>query len=123
VGDTAAAATYWTDDVEVRRGLGQLVAGRDAYQRILLPDSAAVRRGTALIYERSTSSVDVSTQWPLAYESGTWVAHLGSVAGPEVIRGRYGAQWVKRGSRWLIRGEVYVALHCAGVGCDFSAAP
>jgi ketosteroid isomerase-like protein len=122
-GDTAAAATYWTEDVEIRRGLGQLVVGRSAYQRILLPDSAAVQRGTALIYERTTSSVDVSTQWPLAYESGEWAAHLGSATGAVVIRGRYGAQWVKRGSRWLIRGEVYVALSCAGAGCEYSAAP
>jgi ketosteroid isomerase-like protein len=122
-GDTASAATYWTEDVEIRRGLGQLVVGRSAYQRILLPDSAAVHRGTALIYERTTSSVDVSTQWPLAYESGEWAAHLGSATGAVVIRGRYAAQWVKRGSRWLIRGEVYVALTCAGAGCEYSAAP
>ena len=122
-GDTAAAATYWTDDVEIRRGLGLLVVGRSAYQQILLPDSAAVRNGTALWYERNPVSVDVSAQWPLAYEAGEWAAHQGTAAGPVVIRGRYSAQWVKRGSRWLIRGEVYVALSCAGIGCDLSAAP
>ena len=122
-GDTATAATFWTDDVEIRRGLGLLVLGRSAYQRILLPDSAAVRTGTALWYERNPVSVEVSTQWPLAYETGEWAAHQGTSGGPVVIRGRYSAQWVKRGSRWLIRGEVYVALSCAGIGCDLSAAP
>lgn len=122
-GDTAAAATFWTDDVEIRRGLGALVVGRSAYQRILLPDSAAVRNGTALWYQRNPVSVDVSTKWPLAYEAGEWEAHQGSITGPVVIRGRYSAQWVKRGSQWFIRGEVYVALSCAGVGCALSAAP
>ena len=29
--DTAAVASFWTDDVEIRRGLGSLVTGRDAY--------------------------------------------------------------------------------------------
>ena len=122
-GDTAEAARYWTDDVEIRRGLGPLVVGRTAYQKILLPDSAAQRAGTALVYERTPSTVEVSTRWPLAYESGNWAAHLGNATGPVVIRGRYSAQWVKSGARWLIRGEVYVALSCAGVGCFNEAMP
>ena len=122
-GDTAEAARYWTDDVEIRRGLGPLVVGRAAYQKILLPDSAAQRAGTGLVYERTPSAVDVSTRWPLAYESGNWAAHLGSATGAVVIRGRYSAQWVKSGARWLIRGEVYVALSCAGVGCNNEAMP
>ena len=122
-GDTAEAARYWTDDVEIRRGLGPLVVGRAAYQRLIVPDSAARLAGTDLIYERTPSSVEVSTRWPLAYESGNWVGHLGSANGPVVIRGRYGAQWVKQETRWLIRGEVYVALSCAGVGCSYEAMP
>ena len=123
VGDTAELASYWTDDVEIRRGLGQLVVGRNAYLRLFVPDVVAVERGTALVYERTPMSVEVSTQWPLAYEGGDWIAHVGSVSGPAVIRGRYSAQWVKRGARWLIRGEVYVALRCAGIGCSYAAAP
>ena len=122
-GDTAEAARYWTEDVEIRRGLGPLVVGRAAYQKIILPDSAARAAGTELVYERMPSSVEVSPRWPLAYESGTWAGHLGSAKGPAVIRGSYGAQWVKRGAQWLIRGEVYVALNCAGVGCNYEAMP
>ena len=122
-GDTAQVSRYWTDDVDIRRGLGQLVVGRNAYLRLFVPDSVAVERGTALVYERTPISVEVSTQWPLAYEAGEWIAHLGGAAGPAVIRGRYSAQWVKRGARWLIRGEVYVALSCAGLGCSYAAAP
>ena len=121
-GDTAEAARYWTGDVEIRRGLGQLVVGRNAYQRLLVPDAAAVESGTALTYERTPASVEVSAQWPLAYETGEWTGHLAGASRLVVTRGRYSAQWVKRGTRWLIRGEVYVALSCAGAGCTYSAA-
>jgi ketosteroid isomerase-like protein len=121
--DTAAVARFWTEDVEIRRGLGALVLGRDAYERLFNPDSGAVARGEELIYQREPASVVVSSTWPLAYEEGTWVGHLGRADGPALIGGRYAAQWVKRDGRWLIRGEVYVALTCADAGCKSSAAP
>ena len=121
--DTAAVARVWTEDVEIRRGLGSLVLGRDAYTRLFNPDSGAVTRGEELIYQREPVSVVVSARWPLAYEEGTWVGHLGRADGPALIGGRYAAQWVQRGGRWLIRGEVYVALTCAGTGCAASAVP
>ena len=121
--DTATIASYWTDDVEIRRGLGVLVTGREAYKQLFKRDSAAVARGDELIYQREPVSVIVSSRWPLAYEEGTWIGHAGGVDGPVRIGGRFAAQWVKRDGRWLIRGEVYVALTCAGVGCNSAAAP
>ena len=123
LGDFAAVARFWTEDVEIRRGLGQLVVGRDAYQRLMAPDSSELRTGSALVYQRTPSAVEVSSQWPLAYEAGTWAGHQGRADGPIAISGRYAAQWVKRGARWLIRGEVFVALACADAGCGFTAAP
>lgn len=119
-GDADRVAEFWTDDVEIRRGLGQLVIGRDAYRALYV---IAGNRDSAFVYQRLPVLVEVSDRWPLAYESGTWAAHVGRANGPVVIRGRYSAQWVKRGDRWLIRGEVYVALTCRGVGCASSAAP
>ena len=121
--DTAAVASFWTDDVEIRRGLGVLVTGREAYKQLFKPDSGAVARGEELIYQREPASVVVSANWPLAYEEGTWVGHLGRADGPAQIGGRYAAQWVKRGEKWLIRGEVYVALTCSDAGCASKAAP
>lgn len=121
--DTATIATYWTEDVEIRRGLGVLVTGRENYKKLFIPDSGAVARGEELIYQRSPVSVIVSTQWPLAYEEGTWIGHRGKADGPALIGGRYAAQWVKRDGRWLIRGEVYVALTCKDAGCASKAAP
>ena len=121
--DTAAIASFWTEDVEIRRGLGALVTGREAYKQLFNPDTGAVARGEELIYQREPAGVEVSAQWPLAYEQGTWAGHLGRADGPVVIGGRYSAQWVKRNGRWLIRGEVYVALTCANTGCASAAVP
>jgi hypothetical protein len=40
-----------------------------------------------------------------------------------VIGGQYSAQWVKRGDRWLIRSEVFVALKGSGAGLQMKAVP
>ncbi len=118
-GDAARAATFWTPDVTIRRGLGAGLSGIEAYKAILerapIPD-------TTLVYQRTTTDVNVSPQWPLAFETGAWSARVGG-KGPAVIIGRYTAQWVKRDGRWLIRAEVFVALTCSGVGCNAKAVP
>jgi len=120
--DLDRIASYWTDDVEIRRGLGPLVIGRGEYRRLFAGDSTR-SRDSVVIYQREPNAVEISARWPLAYESGTWAGHLGRGDGPLVIGGRYAAQWVKRDGRWLIRGEVYVALSCADSGCSFAALP
>ena len=118
-GKVDVAATYWTEDVTIRRALGTGLAGREAYKAILerapIPD-------TVLVYERTPSEIELSRQWPLAFESGTWSGRLGG-KGQELIGGRYSAQWVKRDGRWLIRSEVFVALRCAATGCTAKAVP
>jgi ketosteroid isomerase-like protein len=119
-GDLDGAATFWTDDVTVRRALGQPLSGLAAARQALEPPPAPAPR---LVYQRLTKDVEVSPKWPLAFETGVWEGHLGTVAGPVVIGGRYSAQWVKRADRWLIRSEVFVALTCSGAGCESVAVP
>jgi len=119
-GDIDRVADFWTDDVEIRRGLGQLIVGRTAYRQLFVPSG---NPDATLVYQREPATVTVSSRWPLAYESGTWAGHLGAANGPAVIGGSYAAQWVKRDGRWLIRGEVYVALGCEAQGCAFASAP
>ncbi len=116
VRDADGVAAFWTDDVVIRRGLGPLVVGREAYRQLFTSDPA-------VIYVRTPSAVEISDRWPLAFETGEWTGHPGSAAAPAVIGGRYSAQWVKRNGRWLIRAEVFVALTCEAVGCDWPAAP
>lgn len=110
--DVMSIPAYWTSDVTVRSGLGMAVNGRGEY---LVRITA-----TEVIYVRTPAVIEVSPQWPLAFESGTWSAYLDGV---ETTRGRYSAQWVKQDTRWLIRSEVFVALTCHGAGCGGKVAP
>ena len=116
-GDADRAATWWTEDVTIRRGLGAEVNGIEAYKAIL---ERAPVSDTSLVYWRTTTDVNVSAAWPLAFETGTWTARAGG-KGPSLITGRYSAQWVKRQEKWLIRSEVFVALKCSGKGCASKA--
>jgi ketosteroid isomerase-like protein len=119
--DVEAIASYWTDDVTICRGLGLQLAGKTAYRKLFEGDDPTSK--DVIVYERIPSSIEPSSLWPLAFETGTWKGHLGNVQGPVVIRGRYSAQWVKRGDAWLIRSEVFVALQGAGSGLQMKAAP
>jgi ketosteroid isomerase-like protein len=118
-GDLDRVATFWTDDVTVRRALGAAVDGKQAARQALVPPAT----GTHLVYQRLMRDIEVSAQWPLAFETGQWEGHQDSAAGPVVIGGRYSAQWVKRNGQWLIRSEVFVALTCRGAGCESPAVP
>ena len=113
-------ASFWTDDVTICRGLGIQLAGKAAYRQLFESDAPSPAQ---VIYQRIPDSIEVSPVWPLAFETGTWAGHLGRADGPAVITGRYSAQWVKRGEKWLIRAEVFVALEGAGAGREFKAAP
>lgn len=118
--DLDEIAAYWTDDVTICRGLGAQLSGKPAYRELFAAD---VKSAARVVYQRHAASIDVSSVWPLAFETGRWEGHLGSEQGPVVIGGRYSAQWVKRGDRWLIRSEVFVALEGSGTGLQMKAVP
>jgi ketosteroid isomerase-like protein len=110
--DLDRVASFWTDDVVIRSGLGRVVESRASYK-------AAMAADTETVFRREPDRVDVSDneRWPLAFESGSWTGR-GARDGRLLIRGRYAAQWIKRNGRWLIRAEVFVALGCANAGCS-----
>ena len=114
--DFAAIASAWTEDVSTRAGLGKDIQGRAAYL-------AAFRADSAMTYTREPVEVVVSAQWPLAYERGRWTGQLRGATGVPLLSGEYSAQWVKGPKGWLIRSELFVALHCAGSACQWPASP
>jgi len=118
--DIDTAATFWTADITIRRALGQAVTGITEARKILEPGPNKLQ---TVIYQRSSTSVEASPHWHLAYEEGHWTGHLEDVNSVAILAGRYAAQWVKRGDLWLIRSEVFVALTCTGSGCEAIAVP
>jgi ketosteroid isomerase-like protein len=110
--DLDRVASFWTDDIVIRSGLGRVIDSKTAYKNAFAGDSD-------LVYNREPDRVDVSNndRWPLAFESGVWTARVNG-SGRPIIRGRYAAQWIKRNGKWLIRSEVFVALTCTGRGCS-----
>ena len=119
--DVDAIASYWTDDVTICRGLGVQLAGKANYRKLWEDDDP--NAPDVIIYERVPTDIEASSEWPLAFETGVWKGHVGGIQGSVVIRGRYSAQWVKRGEKWLIRSEVFVALAGSGPGRRMKAAP
>lgn len=102
---------FWTDDVTVRAGLGFTLRGRAAYRAAFLSDSA-------IYYVRETADVRLSERWPLAWEEGAWVGRRRG-HGERLIWGRYAAQWIETDGRWRICSELFVALGCSGVACQW----
>ena len=114
--DFDAVATFWLDDVQVTAGLGFTLHGRDVYRRAFASDSA-------LVYRREPDNVQVNPRWPIAWETGSWTGRRRGQAGSPLLAGRYAAQWVKQGGRWLIRSELFVALDCSGDACAWAPRP
>jgi ketosteroid isomerase-like protein len=112
--DLDSVAQFWTEDVVVSAGLGRVIRGRADYQQ-------AFRQDSGMVYERTPDHVELSAEWPLAFETGHWTGRRGAQGAP-LIGGRYSAQWVRQAGRWLIRSELFVALTCAGEACRWPIA-
>jgi ketosteroid isomerase-like protein len=106
--DIEAIASFWTDDVTICRALGAQNAGKAAYRKLFEDDDPKSK--DAVLYQRHPKAIEVAAGYPLAFETGMFEGRRDGVGGPVVVRGRYSAQWVKRGDHWLIRSELYVAL-------------
>src|SRR5258708_32047805 len=80
-GNADRIASFWTDDVTVRSGLGALVTGRAAYRERIVANGPSGRRPR---YVRMAGSIEIGQRWPLAFETGTWTSRLGGSRRPEM---------------------------------------
>ena len=123
-GDIDRVVSYRPADITMRRALGQTLTGIAVPRKVIEPPPVtATPTAPPIIYQREAVSVTASSNWPLAYEKGRWSGHVGTTDTPPILGGRYSAQWVKRGGKWFIRSEVFVAPTCAEAACECAAAP
>lgn len=109
-GQIDSAATFWVRDVIVVAGLGAVVRGRDSL-------AAAFAGDQGMIYQRNPTHIQVSLNWPIAWEEGSWAGRRTGDSGPALLSGRYSAQWVKLDGHWRIRAEQFVTLSCRDNPC------
>jgi ketosteroid isomerase-like protein len=93
-------------DLLVIVGDGTLISSRDAYIEAFKEGFADP--ATALRYERTPDSIDVSTTNTLASEHGHWKAF--ATDGSITYTGNYSAMWRRTANGWKLRSELFVTL-------------
>jgi ketosteroid isomerase-like protein len=112
--DVAAIVSFLDDEYQITTSLGQLSQGPDA-EAAGWRDLIASRPD--VLYVRTPDSIEISNDYPLAAETGTWLGTWSTDAGPVRTGGRYSAMWRRVDDEWKVRSELFVALFCDGVGC------
>ncbi|GAB3957366.1 hypothetical protein GCM10028805_49890 [Spirosoma harenae] len=109
--DLAGFGETMLPDIEVTRGSGSHVSGRDS---VLASVSVQFKDPAFLGYVRTTDQIEISTMSPLAAEHGHWTGRFKRSDGIQTITGTYLSMWRKTDSGWKIRSELFVSLACAG---------
>ncbi|QIP17961.1 nuclear transport factor 2 family protein [Spirosoma aureum] len=109
--DLAAFGQTMLPDIEVTRGSGPHVSGRDS---VLASVSVQFKDPDFLGYVRDSDSIQVSTATSLAAEHGHWTGRFQRPDGIQTLTGVYLAMWRKTDAGWKIRSELFVNLGCTG---------
>jgi len=112
--DVAGIISFLDAEYQITTSLGQLsqdIEGEADDWRELI----ASRED--LLYVRSPESIEISKDYPLAAEIGTWVGTWSTSQGPVRTGGRYTAMWRQVDGMWKVRSELFVALYCDGISC------
>jgi ketosteroid isomerase-like protein len=112
--DVPAIVSFLDDEYQITTSLGQLIQDRDD-EGASWHELFASRQD--LLYVRSTETLEISNDYPLAAETGTWVGSWSTTDGPVRTGGRYAAMWRKVDGVWKVRSELFVALFCDGIAC------
>jgi len=112
--DVPAIVSFLDEEYQITTSLGQLQQNRDeeaaGWQELI-----ASRQD--LLYVRSPETIEISNDYPLAAESGTWIGTWSTADGPVRTGGRYAAMWRQVNGAWKVRSELFVALYCEGLRC------
>ncbi len=111
--DFDAASSFWVESIVVTAGLGAVISGKQAYR-------SAFENDVGVTYQRLPESIEISSGWSLAFETGRWQGR--NEANQTMISGWYSAQWVKQDGTWRIRSELFVAEDCSGQACAWGLA-
>lgn len=98
-------------EIEVTRGSGSHVSGRDSVLASVAPQ---FNDPNFLGYVRHTDSLQISSSAPLAAEHGHWTGRFKRADGIQTLTGVYLAMWCKTDVGWRIRSELFVVLTCTG---------
>lgn len=109
--DLTAFGQTMLPDIDVTRGSGSHVSGRDSVLASVAPQ---FKDATFLGYVRTTDSIQISTSNPLAAEHGHWTGRFQRPDGIQTITGTYLSMWRKAEAGWKIRSELFVSLGCTG---------
>jgi ketosteroid isomerase-like protein len=109
--DTAGISKHWSPDILVLTSRNAQNMGKQQNARAFASEFKARQ---TLVYVRTPDKVEVSSSIGMASETGTWVGRWKNGAEPIVVGGTYYAKWIKSGTQWLIRAEVYTLLSCQG---------
>lgn len=112
--DVPGIVSFLDEEYQITTSLGQLSQGRE-------DDAAAWEQLIAtredVVYVRSPESIEISRDYPLAAEVGTWVGTWLTADGQVRTGGRFSAMWRKVDGEWKVRSELFVALYCEGTRC------
>lgn len=109
--DAATVASFWTEDYHLITSRNAEAHGRQSNMERF---KAEMDAKPDVRYVRKTSSVEVFPDWKMAAEQGTWEGTWSEGADKIKLTGSYFAKWHKVNGKWLIRGEIFVPLHCEG---------
>lgn len=109
-----AIVSFYDSEYQITTSLGDLSMDVDAeaegWRQLI-----ASRKD--LLYVRSPESIEISRDYPLAAESGTWVGTWSTSEGAVRTGGHYSAMWRQVDGEWKVRSELFVALYCDGTSC------
>ena len=112
--DVQAILSFLDDEYQVTTSLGQLLQGRD---QEAIGWQELIESRQDLVYVRTPESIEISDDYPLAAETGTWVGSWSTSDGAVRTGGRYAAMWRQVDGTWKVRSELFVALYCEGARC------